>query len=150
MRGRAGDSIESLTHCYGSSLLPTLRPRFEFRSPRELFVAYSPVHFTNGDMRRDYGWTRALLTAFATAGVVTFGIRVFATALFVSLFTTDLRFVVFFNVCATLFVSRLLLATTTFSGSGRPRFGLQPGWHRPITNPIRRRWEQLTATDERL
>ncbi|WP_158055834.1 hypothetical protein [Halorussus halophilus] len=151
MAARAGNDAESLAHCYGKRVLPTsLRPSVQYRSPRELFVAYSPVHFANGDMRRDYGWTRALLTALATAGVVTLGIRAFATALFVALFTTDLRFVVFFNVCVTLLVSRLLLATTTIWASVRPRFGLQRGWHRPITAPIRRRWKQWTTADERL
>ena len=151
MAARAGNDRESLAHCYGSNLRPTaLRPSVRLRSPRELFVAYSPVHFANGDMRRDYGWTRALLVAFASAAAVTLGIRAFATALFVAVFTTDLRVVVFFNVCATLLLSRLLLATTTLSTSVRPRFGLRKGWHRPLTRPLRRRWAAWSSADERL
>jgi hypothetical protein len=62
-------------------------------------------------MRRAYGWTRALLTAIVAVGAVALGIRALLTALFVALVTAKLPLVALFNVCVSLLVGRLLLAS---------------------------------------
>ncbi len=60
-------------------------------------------------MRRDYGWTRAFLTAAVVVGALAVSVRLLLTGLFVTFVTSDLLLVALFNLCLSVFVGRWLL-----------------------------------------
>ncbi len=117
---------------------------------RAFTLTRSPIHFEDGDMRRDYGWTRAFLTAAALVGVFAFSLRLVLTGLFVTFVTSDLVFVALFNVSVTVLVGGWLLegeshpATVLHSVVRRRR-------DRGLRTTIRcRRWNWSSSTDDRL
>ncbi|WP_227375731.1 hypothetical protein [Haladaptatus halobius] len=104
---------ESLARCYESTLVSLTPPRVGVVDLKASVTARSPVHFEPGDMRRDYGWTRALLTAAAVVGSLALSVRVLLTGLFVVFVSTDLLLVGLFNACVTVLVGRWVLARRT-------------------------------------
>ncbi len=101
---------ESLAQCYGSALVRfSLRPNVSLCDLWTRFLARSPIHFQYGDMRREYGWTKALVTAALSVGALGLAVRALLTGLFVAFVTSDLPFVLGFNLCLTVLVGRWLL-----------------------------------------
>lgn len=110
MPSRRRGTTESLAHCFGSPLVRyTTLPAIGVDGIRASAVDRSPVHFRRGDMRRAYGWTRALLTAAVTVGGILLAVRLLLTGLFVTFVSPELSSVVVFNAFVTLLAGRLLL-----------------------------------------
>ncbi|WP_227355396.1 hypothetical protein [Haladaptatus salinisoli] len=103
---------ESLARCYDSTIVSP-PPRVGVDDLKATVTARSPIHFERGDMRRDYGRTRALLTAAAVVGSLALSVRVLLTGLFVVFVSTDLLLVGLFNACVTVLVGRWVLVSGT-------------------------------------
>lgn len=130
---------ESLAQCYESTRVPSpLRPGVGIGQLSTYFVALSPIHYEHGDMRRDYGWTNALLTAILSIGVVGLTVRALLTGIFVAFVTTDIFLVVLFNVGMTAVVGRLLLSSVQVHPRDRRQRRIRNGWMRPVRTHSRR------------
>ncbi|WP_266080363.1 hypothetical protein [Haladaptatus caseinilyticus] len=82
-------------------------------------------------MRRDYGWTKALLTSLLAVGAMGLSVRVLLTGLFVTFVTSEVLFVVLFNLSVTALVGRLLLSSITLHPRDRRQRGMRNGQSRP-------------------
>ncbi|MFC4549211.1 hypothetical protein, partial [Halorussus sp. GCM10023401] len=128
MAPRASRGGGSLRQCYEETLLPPgLRPDLSRDRLRTALVSLSPIHYRDGDMRRDYGWTRAICSALLVAGALALGVRLVLTLLFVALVTTDAPVVALFNFCLSLVVGRLLLDEHAFRPN-EPRRSRRDVW----------------------
>ena len=133
----------SLGECFEPRLRTYLRlPLRWLRRRRQAVVTYSPVHFARGDMRREYGWTRALLTAAATVAGVALVFRVVLTGLFVTLVSADVSLVVLFNLCVSLLLGRLFLGVVDTEPRTRRRVVGPRPWGVRSTNRRRAGWRR--------
>ncbi|MFB9808295.1 hypothetical protein ACFFQF_25400 [Haladaptatus pallidirubidus] len=102
-------------------------------------VERSPIHYKKGDMRRDYGWTSALLRTVCSVSAVGLGVRAILTALFVAFVTADIALVVLFNLCLTAFVGRLLLSSVKIHPRDRRQRRIRNGWTRAVRTDTHQR-----------
>jgi hypothetical protein len=138
---RARRDSESLRECFEPRLLPPVRhPRRRLREARHAVLSRSPYYFARGDMRREYGWMQALLTAGATVAAVALAFRLVLTGLFVTLVSADISLVFLFNVCVSLLLGRALLERIdTEPQTNRRVVGPRPVWVQSTTQRRRRR-----------
>ncbi|WP_139328945.1 hypothetical protein [Haladaptatus litoreus] len=113
-------------------------------------VSHSPIHYQKGDMRRDYGWTSALLRAVCSVSAVGLGIRALLTGLFVAFVTTNIALVVLFNLCLTAFVGRLLLSSVKIHPKDHRQRQLRNGWTRPLRTDTRQQSRNSGTKIDRL
>jgi hypothetical protein len=76
---------------------------------RAYLARRSPLHYEDGDMRRDYDWTRAALAGLLAAGLVALACRLVLTGLFVTLVSAEPVLVIAFNASVTILVGGSLL-----------------------------------------
>ncbi|WP_089872173.1 hypothetical protein [Halogranum rubrum] len=143
---RARRDPESLRECFEPRLLPSIRDqKRRLHRVRRALLSRSPYYFARGDMRREYGWTRALLTAGATVAGVALAFRLVLTGLFVTLVSAEISLVLLFNVCVSLLLGRALLdRIDTEPRTYRRVVGPRPPWVRSTISRRRRgrRWRQ--------
>lgn len=144
MPPRAGREPASLGECFEPRLRTYVRlPWRRLRRLRRAAFARSPVHFARGDMRREYGWTRALLTAGATVAGVALVFRLVLTGLFVTLVSADVSLVVLFNLCISLLLGRVFLGVVdTEPRTHRRVVGARPWWVQSTRRRRRSCWRR--------
>ncbi|WP_435157761.1 hypothetical protein [Haladaptatus sp. DFWS20] len=123
-----------------------MRPRVGIGQLSAYFVALSPIHYEHGDMRRDYGWTNALLTAILSVGVVGFTVRALLAGIFVAFVTTDILLIVLFNVGMTAVVGRLLLSSVQVHPRDRRQRKIRNERTRPVRTYSRHRQSHRSPT----
>ncbi|SEP24119.1 hypothetical protein SAMN04487948_12560 [Halogranum amylolyticum] len=134
MPRRARREPASLSECFESRVRTYARLPWRWgRDLRRALFAHSPLHFARGDMRREYGWTRALLTAGATVAGVALLSRLLLTGLFVTLVSADVPLVVLFNLCVSLLLGRTLLGVVDTEPRTRRRVVTPRSWRMQST-----------------
>lgn len=108
---------------------------------RRSAFARSPVHYEPGDMRRDYEWTRAALTAGVVATGSAVAGRLLLTGLFVAFVTANPALVAAFNLAISLLGAASLLLAVAATGR---RGALDRG--RWLPDRLRR-WLRARASD---
>lgn len=148
---------KSLTECFEHWLFTYVRlPARTGASVRAAVLSRSPIYFDPGDMRREYGWRRALLTAAGTLVIVALGIRLLLTGLFVILVSNDISLIVAFNLCATLLLGRHLFGAANTDprtvrrvvaprpsrsqSNSRSRYSRFSGWLSRASKALRASW----------
>lgn len=137
MSPRARRDSASLSECFEPRHRAYLRlPQRTLCSLRFALRARSPVHYVAGDMRRDYGWTRALLTAAATVAGVALAVRLVLTGVFVAVASPSPVVVVLFNLCLSFLLGRAVLGRLDTEPRTRRRVvNARTWWVRGVTRP---------------
>jgi hypothetical protein len=125
---------QSLSQCYHRGVRASIGEgvRGLLAAGRHRALAASPLHYEDGDMRRNYDWLRAALAAGVTAVLVIALSRVVLTGLFVAFVSADPSIAVGFNLGLAMLTSGVLAV------SALVRLWRHVRWRRYVPRPVRR------------